>query len=68
MNNTLFERIISSHLVSGKMEEGQQIGIKIDQALLQDATGPLVFLQLESFGIKKINRDGKKAFREEDSS
>ena len=57
MNYTLFERIISSHLVSGNMEEGQEIGIKIDQALLQDATGPLVFLQLESFGIKKIKTD-----------
>ena len=57
MNDTLFERIISSHLVSGKMEEGQEIGIKIDQALLQDATGPLVFLQLESLGIKKIKTD-----------
>lgn len=57
MNNTLFERIVSEHLVSGKMEEGQEIGLKIDQALVQDATGPLVFLQLESLGIKKIKTD-----------
>jgi len=57
MNNTLFERIVSDHLVSGKMEEGQEVGLKIDQALVQDATGPLVFLQLESLGVKKIKTD-----------
>ena len=57
MSNTLFERIISDHLISGKMEEGQEIGLKIDQALVQDATGPLVFLQLESLGFERIKTD-----------
>lgn len=57
MNNTLFERIISSHLVSGTMEEGQEIGLKIDQALVQDATGPLVFLQLEALNVERIKTD-----------
>ena len=57
MNNTLFERIISSHLVSGTIKEGQEIGLRIDQTLVQDATGPLVFLQLESLGVKKIKTD-----------
>jgi len=57
MGNTLFERIVSSHLVSGKMQEGEEIGLKIDQALVQDATGPLVFLQLESLRVESIKTD-----------
>jgi len=39
------------------MEEGQEIGLKIDQALVQDATGPLVFLQLESLRVEKIKTE-----------
>ena len=57
MGTTLFERIVSNHLASGKMEEGQELGLKIDQTLVQDATGPMVFLQLESLGIERIKSD-----------
>lgn len=39
------------------MEEGQEIGLKIDQALIQDATGPLVFLQLESLNLERIKTE-----------
>lgn len=57
MGTTLFERIVSNHLASGKMEEGQELGLRIDQTLVQDATGPMVFLQLESLGIERIKSD-----------
>ena len=57
VGSTLFEKIVSSHLVSGTMEEGREIGVKIDQSLVQDATGPLVFLQLESLEIDKIKTE-----------
>jgi aconitate hydratase len=57
MGTTLFEKIVSSHLVSGSMEEGQEIGVRIDQTLLQDATGPLVCLQLESLGIERMKTE-----------
>ena len=57
MSTTLFERIVSNHLLSGTMEEGQEIGLKIDQALIQDATGPLVFLQLEALHLERIKAE-----------
>ena len=57
MSTTLFERIVSNHLLSGTMEEGQEIGLKIDQALIQDATGPLVFLQLEALNLERIKAE-----------
>jgi aconitate hydratase len=48
------QKLISSHLISGEMNPGSEIGLKIDQVLLQDATGTLVMLELESFNLNKI--------------
>ena len=45
------QKLISSHLVAGKMTPGSEIGLRIDQALLQDATGTLVQLELEAMGL-----------------
>ncbi|MFB0911250.1 MAG: aconitate hydratase [Flavobacterium sp.] len=47
------QKLISSHLISGEMIPGTEIGLKIDQVLLQDATGTLVMLELEAFELKK---------------
>ena len=57
MKKTLTEKIIEAHLIVGKMERGEEIGIKIDQTLTQDATGTLVYLALESLGIEKIKTE-----------
>jgi len=48
------QKLISSHLISGEMKPGTEIGLKIDQVLLQDATGTLVMLELEAFNLNKI--------------
>jgi aconitate hydratase len=48
------QKLISSHLISGDMNPGSEIGLKIDQVLLQDATGTLVMLELEAFNLNKI--------------
>jgi len=48
------QKLISSHLISGVMKPGTEIGLKIDQVLLQDATGTLVMLELEAFNLNKI--------------
>jgi aconitate hydratase len=48
------QKLISSHLISGEMNPGTEIGLKIDQVLLQDATGTLVMLELEAFNLTKI--------------
>ena len=48
------KKIIEKHLVSGKMETGQEIGLKIDQTLTQDATGTMAYLQFEAMGVPKV--------------
>ena len=48
------QKLISSHLISGEMKPGNEIGLKIDQVLLQDATGTLIMLELEAFNLNKI--------------
>ncbi len=50
----LTEKIISAHLVSGKMKAGEEISIHIDQTLTQDSTGTMAYLQFESMGIDKV--------------
>src|SRR5690625_5169629 len=46
------QKLIKDHLVSGKMETGAEIGLKIDQTLTQDATGTMVMLELEAMGLE----------------
>ena len=41
MGLTLTEKILKAHLVEGEYVKGQEIGIRIDQTLTQDATGRL---------------------------
>jgi len=51
------QKLIKDHLLHGEMIAGKEIGIKIDQALLQDATGTLVQLELEAMGLKKAQTE-----------
>ncbi|WP_369769808.1 aconitate hydratase [Flavobacterium sp. WC2416] len=51
------QKLIQSHLLHGDMIAGKEIGIQIDQALLQDATGTLVQLELEAMGLKKAKTE-----------
>ncbi|MEI8217574.1 MAG: aconitate hydratase [Elusimicrobiota bacterium] len=46
--------IINNHLLSGTMEVGREIGLRIDQTLTQDATGTMAYLQFEAMGIAKV--------------
>ncbi|HPO90775.1 MAG TPA: aconitate hydratase [Victivallales bacterium] len=54
---TLTQKIISSHLVSGKEEIGSEIAIKIDHTLTQDATGTMAYLELEAMGIERVKTE-----------
>jgi aconitate hydratase len=54
MGYTLTEKILRAHLVDGSYNPGEEIGIKIDQTLTQDATGTMAYLQFESMGLSKI--------------
>ncbi len=51
------QKLIGEHLLHGEMVPGKEIGIRIDQALLQDATGTLVQLELEAMGLKKAKTE-----------
>ena len=57
MSLTLCQKIIKTHLVSGEMISGQEIGIKIDQTLTQDATGTMAYLQFEAMGKKRVQTE-----------
>ncbi len=55
--NTVSEKILAQHLISGEMRAGEPIKIKIDQTLTQDATGTMAYLQLESIGIDRVKTE-----------
>ena len=54
MGLNVAKKILSAHLVEGEMVPGQEIGIRIDHTLMQDATGTLVMLELEAMGLKRV--------------
>lgn len=57
MAMTVAQKLIQSHLVSGNMVPGQEIALKIDQTLCQDATGTLVMLELEAMGLQRVHTE-----------
>jgi aconitate hydratase len=57
LGQTLTYKILGKHLVEGKLAAGEQIGIRIDQTLTQDATGTTAFLLYETIGIVKVKTD-----------
>ncbi|MDO8690789.1 MAG: aconitate hydratase, partial [Dehalococcoidia bacterium] len=48
------QKIIEAHLLGGQMAPGEEIAIKIDQTLTQDATGTMAYLQFEAMGIDRV--------------
>ncbi len=54
MGKTIAQKIIAEHLVSGEMIAGQEIALRIDQTLTQDATGTLAYLEFEAMGIPRV--------------
>jgi len=57
MNLNVAQKLIKSHLISGVLNAGEEIGIRIDQTLTQDATGTLVMLELEAMGLDRAKTD-----------
>ncbi|MCL4439599.1 MAG: aconitate hydratase [Firmicutes bacterium] len=53
----LTQRILSTHLLQGKLIPGEEIAIRPDQTLTQDATGTMVYLQFEAMGIDKVKTE-----------
>jgi aconitate hydratase len=57
LGQTLVYKILGGHLVEGELVVGEQIGIRIDQTLTQDATGTTAFLLYESMGAERVKTD-----------
>ena len=57
MGYTIAQKIIKAHLVEGEMIAGQEIALKIDQTLTQDATGTMAYLEFESIGIPRVRTE-----------
>ena len=57
MGSSLTHKIIREHLVSGQMEPGQEIGLRIDQTLTQDSTGTMTYLQLETLDLPRVRTE-----------
>ena len=57
MGKSITHKIIEKHLVSGEMVPGQEVGLRIDQTLTQDATGTMAWLQYEAIGIGRVRAD-----------
>ena len=57
MGYTIAQKIIKNHLVCGEMRVGEEIGLKIDQTLTQDATGTMAYLQFEAMGIERVKTE-----------
>ena len=54
MRENLTRKILREHLVEGKMVPGQEIAIRIDHTLTQDATGTMAYLQFEALGVPTV--------------
>lgn len=57
MGKTVTHKLIETHLLSGGMKEGEEIGLKIDQTLTQDATGTMVMLEFEALGLPRVQTE-----------
>jgi len=54
MGLSLTHKILRDHLVSGKLTPGEEIGLRVDQTLTQDATGTMAYLQFEAMGLPRV--------------
>ncbi|MEJ7553649.1 MAG: aconitate hydratase [Aquificaceae bacterium] len=54
---TVAYKILKEHLVSGKLIPGEEIAIRIDQTLTQDATGTMAYLQFEAMGVDRVKTE-----------
>lgn len=56
---TLTEKILSAHLVepAALPARGEDIAVRIDQTLTQDATGTMAYLQFETIGIDRVKTE-----------
>ena len=57
MGHSVAHKLIESHLTSGRMKPNEEIGLRIDQTLTQDATGTMVMLEFEAMQIDAVKTE-----------
>ncbi len=57
MGLSIAQKIIKEHILQGKAEVGQEVALRIDQTLTQDATGTAAYLQFEAMGVKRVQTE-----------
>ncbi len=62
MGLTIAQKIIKAHLVDGEMTVGNDVGLKIDQTLTQDATGTMAYLEFEAMGVDRVKTERSVAY------
>lgn len=62
MGLTLTEKILKAHTVDGEFVKGNEIGIRIDQTLTQDATGTMAYLEFEAMGVPRVKTERSVAY------
>ncbi len=54
MPGNLTMQILRAHLERGTLQAGDDIAVRVDQTLLQDATGTMATLQFEELGLERV--------------
>ena len=62
MGLTLAEKILKAHLVGGEFKKGEQIAIRMDQTLTQDATGTMAYIEYEAMGVPRVKTEKSVAY------
>lgn len=57
MGLSLTHKILAAHLLEGELDQGQEIAIRIDQTLTQDATGTMAYLQFEAMDVAQVKTE-----------
>lgn len=57
MNKNIVQKILDAHIVNGTPQPGREIGLRIDQTLIQDATGTMACLQFEALGFERVKTE-----------
>ncbi len=57
MAKNVTQKLIADHLIDGSMQAGEEIGLKIDQTLTQDATGTMVMLEFEAMNLPRVKTE-----------
>lgn len=57
MGKNVTQKLIDSHLVSGEPVTGNEVSIKIDQTITQDATGTMAYLQFEAMRVPRVKTE-----------